>query len=59
MQKWVEVEAAVRSSSEGGHRLADKESGGHTGGYRPRSDDIRIALFFLFFVQIAFFGTGK
>jgi GPI ethanolamine phosphate transferase 1 len=27
--------------------------------YRPRLDDVRIALFFLFFVQVAFFGTGK
>ena len=27
--------------------------------YRPCWDDLRIALFFLFFVQVAFFGTGK
>ena len=27
--------------------------------YTPQSDDIRIAMFFLFFVQVAFFGTGK
>ncbi|KAH8118190.1 PigN-domain-containing protein [Phellopilus nigrolimitatus] len=27
--------------------------------YTPRADDVRIALFFLFFVQVAFFGTGK
>jgi hypothetical protein len=27
--------------------------------YTLEVDDVRIALFFLFFVQIAFFGTGK
>ena len=32
---------------------------GQKGGYRMRVDDVRIALFFLFFVQVAFFGTGK
>jgi len=28
-------------------------------GYQPKPDDLRIALFFLFFVQVAFFGTGN
>ncbi|OBZ74872.1 GPI ethanolamine phosphate transferase 1 [Grifola frondosa] len=27
--------------------------------YHPRADDLRIAVFFLFFVQVAFFGTGN
>lgn len=27
--------------------------------YRFETDDLRIALFFLFFVQVGFFGTGK
>ncbi|KAI0632733.1 Phosphatidylinositolglycan class N-domain-containing protein [Trametes polyzona] len=27
--------------------------------YRPRADNLRIAVFFLFFVQVAFFGTGN
>lgn len=27
--------------------------------YTPQADDVRIAIFFLFFVQVAFFGTGK
>lgn len=27
--------------------------------YTPRADDLRIALFFLLFVQVAFFGFGK
>jgi len=38
-------------------------SGGEYGsGWNPRRlsrDDVRIALFFLFFVQVGFFGTGK
>ena len=38
----------------------DKDEGkGRKGDYRMRVDDVRIALFFLFFVQVAFFGTGK
>jgi len=43
------------SSSDGG------KEGGQTkpGGYRFQLDDLRIALFFLFFVQVGFFGTGK
>lgn len=28
-------------------------------GYVPSLEDVRIALFFLFFVQVGFFGTGK
>ena len=57
--QWVEVEAAVRSSSADSRQMASKASSERMGVYRPRLDDIRIALFFLFFVQIAFFGTGK
>lgn len=38
------------SSSDGG-----KES---AGGYDFQLDDLRIALFFLFFVQVGFFGLG-
>ena len=52
--QWVEVEAAVRSCSGETENLRNWRII-----YRPRSDDIRIALFFLFFVQIAFYGTGK
>ena len=55
---WVEIEAAVRirSSPSGDGKTAEA---GPTGGYQPRADDLRIALFFLFFVQVAFFGTGN
>lgn len=48
---WVEVEIALRSH--GRPQNVEKE------GYRLQADDVRIALFFLFFVQVAFFGTGK
>ncbi len=48
---WVEVEAALRSQ---GNKPKTGEQG-----YKLQADDIRIALFFLFFVQVAFFGTGK
>lgn len=48
---WVEVEVALRFH--GGNPKVHEE------GYRLQIDDIRIALFFLFFVQVAYFGTGK
>jgi GPI ethanolamine phosphate transferase 1 len=47
---WIEVEAALRHVP--GSSVKPVASG-------FRADDARIALFFLFFVQIAFFGTGK
>ena len=46
---WTDVEAAL-----GAHRTV--QSGGE---WRLHSEDVRIAVFFLFFVQVAFFGTGK
>ena len=48
---WIEVEVLVRS--QGAEAIPSEQ------GYKFRTDDIRIALFFLFFVQVAFFGTGK
>ena len=72
---WVEVEAALRpvhpaasgpdvkkqGEKKENDSSAEKESEEKTMGetYRPRADDLRIAVFFLFFVQVAFFGTGK
>jgi len=58
---WIEVEVVVRSSlagtSENGTTSASSHR--HLAPYCFRADDIRIALFFLFYVQVAFFGTGK
>lgn len=53
---WIDVEVAVRKS-------LDANGSGpkviRPSGYCFQADDARIALFFLFFVQVAFFGTGK
>ncbi len=50
LQIWIEVEAT----------LLNEQCVTDSGGYRSlRLDDLRIAVFFLFFVQFAFFGAGK
>lgn len=66
---WMGVEENVRNAtaparpnSQKGdiHELSsDGGSASNRQQYKPRWDDLRIALFFLFFVQVAFFGTGK
>ena len=65
---WVEVEVAIRPSTSRTDKPTEvpAEGRGGTSGvamvaakYQPRADDLRIALFFLFFVQVAFFGTGN
>ena len=65
---WVEVEAAFRSSApptEGmnvrvsGAEEREKKAAGAVETYRPRVEDLRTAVFFLFFVQVGFFGTGN
>ncbi|KAG2120771.1 Phosphatidylinositolglycan class N-domain-containing protein [Suillus discolor] len=48
---WIEVEAIVQSNRAG--------AASQNQGYEFHTDNIKIALFFLFFVQVAFFGTGK
>jgi phosphatidylinositol glycan class N len=48
---WLEVEGRVREPF---FARSEKRNTATL-----RGDDIRIALFFLFFVQVAFFGTGK
>lgn len=59
---WVEAEATVRNES--GNLTANgkepkEQSKLVLNTYVFRVDDVRIALFFLFFVQVGFFGTGK
>ncbi|KAI0035528.1 Phosphatidylinositolglycan class N-domain-containing protein [Vararia minispora EC-137] len=49
---WVRVEAAARAPGP-----KPNQSGWNPGGLR--TEDVRIALFFLFFVQVGFFGTGN
>ena len=76
---WVEVEAALRStsggksasssagklSSSGADKISSLRSASAWSSEVTKSrssfvvDDLRIALFFLFFVQVGFFGTGK
>ncbi|KAI0043261.1 alkaline phosphatase-like protein [Auriscalpium vulgare] len=54
---WTQVEDAMRNTQQ---PTADTE--GQDSAWNPmglRSDDIRIALMFLFFVQVGFFGTGN
>ncbi|TDL27113.1 PigN-domain-containing protein [Rickenella mellea] len=50
---WIGVETKVRAHTRKAQNLSKAES------YQPTLDDVRIALFFLFFVQVAFFGTGN
>ncbi|KAL1754437.1 Phosphatidylinositolglycan class N-domain-containing protein [Schizophyllum commune] len=68
---WVEVEAALRSTSGGNASPEGAEKASPAGtpsaklqeANKSRSsfvvDDLRIALLFLFFVQVGFFGTGN
>jgi Phosphatidylinositolglycan class N (PIG-N) len=61
---WTLVEEDARRSEKANYQsTTSTASGGEYGsGWNPRRlsrDDVRIALFFLFFVQVGFFGTGK
>lgn len=53
---WTEVEAVVRHHP---RRDLSPKADKPQAGYQLQMDDLRIAVFFLFFVQVAFFGTGK
>lgn len=53
---WTRVEEAVRPETQ---KLATGEYEQRWNPRRLSPDDVRIALFFLFFVQVGFFGTGK
>ncbi|KAJ7146305.1 PigN-domain-containing protein [Mycena epipterygia] len=50
---WIEVERSLRTDLNRGKKSKSVLQ------YRFQPDDIRIALFFLFFVQVGFFGTGN
>ncbi|KAF8165903.1 Phosphatidylinositolglycan class N-domain-containing protein [Crassisporium funariophilum] len=64
---WIEVERAVRSSHAVQVQVPELAKADElhktptlpSAVYRFCPDDLRIALFFLFFVQIGFFGTGN
>ncbi|KAJ7664945.1 Phosphatidylinositolglycan class N-domain-containing protein [Mycena rosella] len=53
LASWIEVERSLRSDLGWGKKSKSVLQ------YRFQPDDIRIALFFLFFVQVGFFGTGN
>ena len=48
---WADAEAMLRDYT--------KTTKARTQGTTLQLDDLRIAIFFLLFVQVAFFGTGK
>ena len=53
---WTSVETALKEH----RRMQPKNDKNRlVKGYKATADDARIAVFFLFFVQVAFFGTGK
>ncbi|KAJ7455915.1 Phosphatidylinositolglycan class N-domain-containing protein [Mycena galericulata] len=53
LASWIEVERSLRGDLDRVKKSKDVLQ------YRFQPDDIRIALFFLFFVQVGFFGTGN
>ena len=57
---WIQVEriALLGSRRENGDTVNEKMAN-RNGEYSFQWDDVRTALFFLFFVQVGFFGTGK
>lgn len=60
---WVGVERIVRAERKADEedKLLKKDNAplSRSITYNFQLDDLRIALFFLFFVQVGFFGTGK
>ena len=57
---WIQVEQTVRHGNRRDMcRPQDGDVVERTEEYSFQWDDVRTALFFLFFVQVGFFGTGK
>lgn len=50
---WITVEQVFRCDAGGSQKSSN------TNTYHFQPDDLRVAIFFLFFVQVGFFGTGK
>ena len=61
LSMWTHVEAALKASRStlSGTIEKAKMKGETADEHLLTADDVRIAVFFLFFVQVAFFGTGK
>jgi phosphatidylinositol glycan class N len=57
---WVQIESLLRPGlvSQKSGKLNERNFG-QIVAHNFQMDDLRIALFFLFFVQVGFFGTGK
>lgn len=53
LSTWMEAETSLRRVSNTGRA---KAAGAHAG---SNLDDVRIAIFYLFFVHVAYFGMGK
>lgn len=54
---WTEVESMLRNIQHRHPQQADLK--GRFAVYRLQMDDLRIAMFFLFFTQVGYFGAGK
>lgn len=65
LMAWAQVEKLLRPPIDNIQAKSEESAGTQnlkllqSVAYNVRMDDLRIALFFLFFVQVAFFGTGK
>lgn len=56
---WLSVERQLRGSDAQAERLPSPKNSRDLFSYKFQPDDLRIAIFFLLFVQIGFFGTGN
>jgi phosphatidylinositol glycan class N len=56
---WIQVEQIARLGSSRENEDMNEKTVKRPTDYSFQWDDVRTALFFLFFVQVGFFGTGK
>ena len=62
VKKGIKSKGSTKGKEDGdGSKEKEKEGGrfGVGGEYKPQAEDVRTVMFFLFFVQVAFFGVGK